>query len=39
MGEVSGEFQGGAVDIRTADDVARWREALADVRAAVGSER
>jgi len=38
MGEVSGEFQGGAVDIRTADEVERWHAALADVRAAIGSE-
>ena len=39
MGEVAGDFQGGSVDIRTADDVARWQAALADVRAAVGSGR
>jgi len=33
LGESAGEFQGGTVDIRTADDVAHWREALAAMRA------
>ena len=33
MGEVTGEFQGGAVDILTADDVTRWKQALAEARA------
>lgn len=33
MGEVSGEFQGGAVDILAADDVQRFKQALAEARA------
>lgn len=31
MGEVTGEFQGGSVDIMTADDVASWKSAMGKI--------
>ena len=34
-GDVSGEFQGGAVDIVTADDVGEWGQAMAGIRSLV----
>lgn len=33
MGEVDGEFQGGAVDIFSADDVPQWREMMQEMKA------
>jgi len=31
MGDVEGEFQGGAIDVITADEVAAWKEKMAKV--------
>ena len=28
MGDVQGDFQGGSVDVMTADDVAQWKSAM-----------
>ncbi len=33
MGDVTGDFQGGAVDVMTADDVASWKDALGALKA------
>ncbi len=32
MGDVTGDFQGGAVDIMTSDDVESWNEKIKDIR-------
>ncbi len=31
MGDVEGEFQGGAIDVITADEVAAWKEKMSKV--------
>jgi hypothetical protein len=31
MGDVGGEFQGGAIDVIDADEVAAWKEKMAKV--------
>ncbi|MGP8319979.1 MAG: hypothetical protein ACT6FD_04195 [Methanosarcinaceae archaeon] len=31
MGDVKGEFQGGSIDVMTADDVKGWKEKMAKV--------
>jgi cobaltochelatase CobN len=31
MGDVEGEFQGGAIDVISADEVAAWKEKMAKV--------
>jgi cobaltochelatase CobN len=31
MGEVGGEFQGGAIDVVTADEVKAWKEKMSKV--------
>lgn len=33
MGDVDGDFQGGAVDIKTAADIPGWREKMAEIQA------
>ena len=32
MGDVTGDFQGGAVDIMTSDDVESWNEKIKDIK-------
>lgn len=34
MGDVEGEFQGGAIDVTNADEVKAWKEKMANVIAA-----
>jgi cobaltochelatase CobN len=35
MGDVTGELQGGAVDIMTSEDVANWGQMMADVKSKI----
>ena len=39
MGEVSGEFQGGSVDIMTADDVATWKAEMGKILDGLGIKK
>lgn len=39
MGEVTGDFQGGSVDIMTADDVASWKEQMGKILDGLGINR
>jgi cobaltochelatase CobN len=36
MGEVKGDFQGGAIDILTAEEVADWRAKMQEIKAKIG---
>jgi cobaltochelatase CobN len=33
MGDVNGDFQGGSVDIKTADEIPGWKEKMEDIQA------
>ena len=39
MGEVTGEFQGGSVDIKTADDVASWKAEMNKILGGLGIKK